>query len=179
MHLTNYSVNKHNENFERDETVDKGSKRSINWFTEFLRSNDYDVAKFWGDISVCCCLTETYAWIYLSVLYFTLHFWLFSFDTCGASVFISFLSLLLQWYQIRVILFSLVNLPSHNILWFVIQVFIHVSYKLYSCIFTLLSQPSNLHVLTFAKEITLYLFSLFFAQWNTGSLFRCCITWYM
>uniref|UniRef100_A0A3B3DRE8 Tubulin tyrosine ligase-like family, member 7 n=1 Tax=Oryzias melastigma TaxID=30732 RepID=A0A3B3DRE8_ORYME len=51
MHLTNYSVNKHNENFERDETVDKGSKRSISWFTQFLRSNDYDVAKFWGDIS--------------------------------------------------------------------------------------------------------------------------------
>ncbi|GLD50032.1 tubulin polyglutamylase TTLL7 isoform X1, partial [Lates japonicus] len=49
MHLTNYSVNKHNENFERDETVDKGSKRSISWFTEFLRTNDYDVAKFWGD----------------------------------------------------------------------------------------------------------------------------------
>lgn len=52
MHLTNYSVNKHNENFERDETVDKGSKRSISWFTEFLRTNDYDVAKFWGDVSV-------------------------------------------------------------------------------------------------------------------------------
>ncbi|KAM8873668.1 tubulin polyglutamylase TTLL7 isoform 2-T2 [Spinachia spinachia] len=51
MHLTNYSVNKHNENFERDETVDKGSKRSISWFTEFLRANDYDVAKFWGDVS--------------------------------------------------------------------------------------------------------------------------------
>lgn len=54
MHLTNYSVNKHNENFERDETVDKGSKRSIGWFTEFLRTNDYDVAKFWGDVSVSC-----------------------------------------------------------------------------------------------------------------------------
>ena len=52
MHLTNYSVNKHNENFERDETADKGSKRSIGWFTEFLRTNDYDVAKFWGDVSV-------------------------------------------------------------------------------------------------------------------------------
>ncbi|XP_068599864.1 tubulin polyglutamylase TTLL7 [Brachionichthys hirsutus] len=51
MHLTNYSVNKHNENFERDETVDKGSKRSISWFTEFLRTNGYDVAKFWGDVS--------------------------------------------------------------------------------------------------------------------------------
>ncbi|XP_066548278.1 tubulin polyglutamylase TTLL7 isoform X2 [Amia ocellicauda] len=51
MHLTNYSVNKHNENFERDETADKGSKRSIRWFTEFLRTNDYDVTKFWGDVS--------------------------------------------------------------------------------------------------------------------------------
>ncbi|XP_054644561.1 tubulin polyglutamylase TTLL7 isoform X2 [Dunckerocampus dactyliophorus] len=51
MHLTNYSVNKHNENFERDETVDKGSKRSVSWFTEFLHANDYDVAKFWGDVS--------------------------------------------------------------------------------------------------------------------------------
>ncbi|XP_063795044.1 tubulin polyglutamylase TTLL7 isoform X2 [Pseudophryne corroboree] len=51
MHLTNYSVNKHNENFERDETEDRGSKRSIRWFTEFLRANDHDVAKFWNDIS--------------------------------------------------------------------------------------------------------------------------------
>ena len=58
MHLTNYSVNKHNENFERDETVDKGSKRSISWFTEFLRSNDYDVAKFWGDVSVRWLATQ-------------------------------------------------------------------------------------------------------------------------
>uniref|UniRef100_A0A8C5QUX8 Tubulin tyrosine ligase like 7 n=1 Tax=Leptobrachium leishanense TaxID=445787 RepID=A0A8C5QUX8_9ANUR len=51
MHLTNYSVNKHNENFERDETENRGSKRSIRWFTEFLRSNDHDVAKFWNDVS--------------------------------------------------------------------------------------------------------------------------------
>lgn len=27
MHLTNYSVNKHNENFSRDEDMSKGSKR--------------------------------------------------------------------------------------------------------------------------------------------------------
>ncbi|KAG8437206.1 hypothetical protein GDO86_008050 [Hymenochirus boettgeri] len=51
MHLTNYSVNKHNENFERDETENRGSKRSIRWFTEFLHTNDYDVVKFWTDIS--------------------------------------------------------------------------------------------------------------------------------
>ncbi|KAK2107113.1 Tubulin polyglutamylase ttll7 [Saguinus oedipus] len=52
MHLTNYSVNKHNERFERDETENKGSKRSIRWFTEFLQANQHDVAKFWSDISV-------------------------------------------------------------------------------------------------------------------------------
>ncbi|XP_062993001.1 tubulin polyglutamylase TTLL7 [Elgaria multicarinata webbii] len=51
MHLTNYSVNKHNEHFERDETEDKGSKRSIKWFTEFLQTNQLDVSKFWNDIS--------------------------------------------------------------------------------------------------------------------------------
>ncbi|NXQ30772.1 TTLL7 polyglutamylase, partial [Alaudala cheleensis] len=51
MHLTNYSVNKHNEHFERDETEDKGSKRSIKWFTEFLETNNLDVSKFWSDIS--------------------------------------------------------------------------------------------------------------------------------
>ncbi|XP_055979636.1 tubulin polyglutamylase TTLL7 [Sorex fumeus] len=51
MHLTNYSVNKHNEHFERDETENKGSKRSIKWFTEFLEANEHDVAKFWSDIS--------------------------------------------------------------------------------------------------------------------------------
>nr|XP_048309571.1 tubulin polyglutamylase TTLL7 isoform X1 [Myodes glareolus]XP_048309572.1 tubulin polyglutamylase TTLL7 isoform X1 [Myodes glareolus]XP_048309573.1 tubulin polyglutamylase TTLL7 isoform X1 [Myodes glareolus]XP_048309574.1 tubulin polyglutamylase TTLL7 isoform X1 [Myodes glareolus] len=51
MHLTNYSVNKHNERFERNETEDKGSKRSIKWFTEFLQANQHDVSKFWNDIS--------------------------------------------------------------------------------------------------------------------------------
>uniref|UniRef100_A0A096MF53 Tubulin tyrosine ligase-like family, member 7 n=1 Tax=Poecilia formosa TaxID=48698 RepID=A0A096MF53_POEFO len=51
MHLTNYSVNKHNENFERFEAVDRGSKRSISWFIEFLRVNNCDVSKFWEDIS--------------------------------------------------------------------------------------------------------------------------------
>ncbi|XP_062920843.1 tubulin polyglutamylase TTLL7 isoform X3 [Mobula hypostoma] len=51
MHLTNYSVNKHNENFGRAEQADRGSKRSIRWFTEFLRDNDYDVVKFWNDVS--------------------------------------------------------------------------------------------------------------------------------
>lgn len=62
MHLTNYSVNKHNERFERNETEDKGSKRSIKWFTEFLQANQHDVSKFWNDISVrlFCSVTVTF-----------------------------------------------------------------------------------------------------------------------
>ncbi|EDO45410.1 predicted protein, partial [Nematostella vectensis] len=51
MHLTNYSINKHNENFERDENDDMGSKRSIKWLNEWLQSMDYDVNFLWRGIT--------------------------------------------------------------------------------------------------------------------------------
>ncbi|KAK7492938.1 hypothetical protein BaRGS_00015885 [Batillaria attramentaria] len=51
MHLTNYSVNKHNEYFERSATTDTGSKRSIRYFNEYLRHNDIDVALLWRNIA--------------------------------------------------------------------------------------------------------------------------------
>ncbi|KAL4235786.1 Tubulin polyglutamylase ttll7 [Mactra antiquata] len=51
MHLTNYSVNKHNEFYEKGASVDAGSKRSIKSFNEYLRRNDYDVALLWRNIS--------------------------------------------------------------------------------------------------------------------------------
>ena len=51
MHLTNYSVNKHNEYYEKGASVDSGSKRSIKAFNEYLRRNDYDVALLWRNIS--------------------------------------------------------------------------------------------------------------------------------
>ncbi|XP_071149049.1 tubulin polyglutamylase TTLL7-like isoform X2 [Mytilus edulis] len=51
MHLTNYSVNKHNEYYEKGETVDSGSKRSIAFLNEYLRNKDRDVALMWRNIS--------------------------------------------------------------------------------------------------------------------------------
>ena len=50
MHLTNYSVNKHNEFYEKGESVDSGSKRSIRFFNDYLRRNDYDVVLLWRRI---------------------------------------------------------------------------------------------------------------------------------
>lgn len=51
MHLTNYSVNKHNEFYEKGESVDSGSKRSIAYLNEYLRNKDRDVALLWKNIS--------------------------------------------------------------------------------------------------------------------------------
>ncbi|XP_070563404.1 LOW QUALITY PROTEIN: tubulin polyglutamylase TTLL7-like [Ptychodera flava] len=51
MHLTNYSVNKRSENFEKTDDVDSGSKRSIKFLNDFLRKNDYDVAAIWKSIT--------------------------------------------------------------------------------------------------------------------------------
>ena len=51
MHLTNYSVNKHNEFYEKGASSDAGSKRSIKSFNEYLRKHDYDVALLWRNIS--------------------------------------------------------------------------------------------------------------------------------
>lgn len=51
MHLTNYSVNKHNEQYEKSHTVDTGSKRSLKYFNDYLRKNDYDVAFLWKNIT--------------------------------------------------------------------------------------------------------------------------------
>ncbi|XP_028413056.1 tubulin polyglutamylase TTLL7-like [Dendronephthya gigantea] len=51
MHLTNYSVNKHNENFSRDDDTSKGSKRSLAFLNQWLRKHDYNVAAVWSNIT--------------------------------------------------------------------------------------------------------------------------------
>ena len=51
MHLTNYSINKHSDQFEKTNTADSGSKRSLKWFNEYLRTHDYDVAYLWRNIT--------------------------------------------------------------------------------------------------------------------------------
>ena len=51
MHLTNYSINKHSEAFEKTNTVDSGSKRSLKYFNEYLRKHDYDTSFMWRNIT--------------------------------------------------------------------------------------------------------------------------------
>lgn len=51
MHLTNYSINKHSSNYRKDETGLSGSKRSLRYFSDYLRRQDYDVAEIWTAIT--------------------------------------------------------------------------------------------------------------------------------
>nr|CAB3267360.1 tubulin polyglutamylase TTLL7-like [Phallusia mammillata] len=51
MHLTNYSVNKTNEKFERHSDFDRGSKRSIKSLLSHLRNAGYDTVTLWRSIT--------------------------------------------------------------------------------------------------------------------------------
>lgn len=51
MHLTNYSVNKHSEGYEKSQSVDTGSKRTLKFLNDYLRKNDYPVAQVWKSIT--------------------------------------------------------------------------------------------------------------------------------
>ncbi|KAI1235306.1 hypothetical protein IHE44_0002949 [Lamprotornis superbus] len=48
MHLTNYAINKHNENFVEDDTV--GSKRKLSTLNAWMAEHSYDTSKLWADI---------------------------------------------------------------------------------------------------------------------------------
>ncbi|XP_078695404.1 uncharacterized protein LOC144924229 isoform X8 [Branchiostoma floridae x Branchiostoma belcheri] len=48
MHLTNYAINKHSDDFIRDDEC--GSKRRITTINEWLEEHCYDVQKMWDDI---------------------------------------------------------------------------------------------------------------------------------
>eukprot|EP00047_Mylnosiga_fluctuans_P018080 m.66720 g.66720 ORF g.66720 m.66720 type:complete len:696 (-) comp7421_c0_seq2:1296-3383(-) len=53
MHLTNYAINKHNDDFVMSNEHDKGSKRSIKWMMDYLKSTGRDIDALWqamGDI---------------------------------------------------------------------------------------------------------------------------------
>nr|KAF6399270.1 hypothetical protein HJG59_010157 [Molossus molossus] len=49
MHLTNYAINKHSENFVRDDDA-VGSKRKLSTLNAWLREHSYDPRAMWGDI---------------------------------------------------------------------------------------------------------------------------------
>ena len=63
MHLTNYSVNKRSDKYERDEKgaapSNLGSKRSITWLLEWLRQEKSEAAasKMWTRIGDICVMT--------------------------------------------------------------------------------------------------------------------------
>ncbi|XP_039766233.1 neugrin isoform X2 [Ornithorhynchus anatinus] len=48
MHLTNYAINKNNENFIRDSTT--GSKRKLSTLNAWLKEHSFDSSKLWEDI---------------------------------------------------------------------------------------------------------------------------------
>lgn len=48
MHLTNYAINKHSEDFIRDDEA--GSKRRISTTNRYMKEKGYDVDKMWADI---------------------------------------------------------------------------------------------------------------------------------
>lgn len=50
MHLTNYAINKHSEDFIRDD--ESGSKRRITTLNKWFQENGYDLEKIWNDIDV-------------------------------------------------------------------------------------------------------------------------------
>ena len=52
MHLTNYSVNRHSESFDNDDSCDKGSKRTIKFFNAWLAARGYCVSDLWSRITV-------------------------------------------------------------------------------------------------------------------------------
>lgn len=53
MHLTNYAINKHSENYiynENAEDNDVGHKRSLKAILSYLEMEDHDIVKLWNEI---------------------------------------------------------------------------------------------------------------------------------
>ena len=50
MHLTNYSVNKHSDTYQKSATIDSGSKRTLKFLNDYLRRHEYDVSFIWKNI---------------------------------------------------------------------------------------------------------------------------------
>ena len=51
MHLTNYSVNKHSEEYVKSNNTETGSKRSLSFLNDYLRKHgEYDVGYLWRTI---------------------------------------------------------------------------------------------------------------------------------
>lgn len=154
-----------------------------------------------GSLSSCAATTMTWpnsggTFLYVSALqnqiythslrlilflHFLSYVSLFSFDPCAASVFLWFLSFLLQPYHICYFTLlgadiqTFIRLPSHNI-----AATLDMSFQLYSFIFTLLSQAPDLSM---CSPLSKWLHSTYFPfsslsetltlYWDVASLGAC------
>ncbi|BFG03602.1 tubulin polyglutamylase TTLL13P [Drosophila madeirensis] len=62
MHLTNYSLNRRNSNYNVGEGADGGSKRKLSAFNKWLLEHSYDVAEFWASVDDAIIKTIISAW---------------------------------------------------------------------------------------------------------------------
>lgn len=73
MHLTNYAVNKNNENFEQpDEDDGAGSKRSLRWFLDYVEEEfgEKERKKLWEKMKALCVKMMLTVWPTLEAEYF-------------------------------------------------------------------------------------------------------------
>ncbi|SPP75475.1 tubulin polyglutamylase ttll6 [Drosophila guanche] len=62
MHLTNYSLNRRNSNYNVGEGADGGSKRKLSAFNKWLLEHGYDVPEFWASVDDAIIKTIISAW---------------------------------------------------------------------------------------------------------------------
>ncbi|KAH8306165.1 hypothetical protein KR018_003096 [Drosophila ironensis] len=62
MHLTNYSVNKRNSQYELCDNDDCGSKRKLSAINNWMRRHNYDVEEFWTNVDDVIIKTVLSAW---------------------------------------------------------------------------------------------------------------------
>ncbi|XP_017845176.1 tubulin polyglutamylase TTLL13 [Drosophila busckii] len=62
MHLTNYSVNKRNSQYDLCDNDDCGSKRKLSAINNWMRRHNYDVAEFWSNVDDVIIKTVLSAW---------------------------------------------------------------------------------------------------------------------
>ncbi|XP_068157305.1 tubulin polyglutamylase TTLL13 [Drosophila tropicalis] len=62
MHLTNYSVNKRNSQYEMCDNDDCGSKRKLSAINNWMRRHNYNVEEFWSNVDDVIIKTVLSAW---------------------------------------------------------------------------------------------------------------------
>lgn len=72
MHLTNFAINKHHDEFTIDEGGDGGHKRSVSSLFAWMKQNGYPTDRIWGNIKALVVKTLLSAQPHLSHVYHSL-----------------------------------------------------------------------------------------------------------